>query len=132
MTEDRKLEDLHCATVAALVELAQALKDAEESDDQEAWESAAQAIEEDPLSVMVRDGWRVPGGESSGAEEFEILLCTGGPATRIVGQLEDGYPVNFRVEVQDWFRPWESFVGMTGAQGDLIRGYYLNRFFLGD
>ena len=132
-TGRRDLEALHHATVAALVDLAQALKDAQEADDSEAIEAAERAIDEDPLSVQVRDGWRAPGAESEGPEEFEVLLSTGGPASRIRGQLDDnGYPENFFVEVQDWFQPWQSFVGMTGEQGDLIRDYYLSRFYFGE
>lgn len=47
-------------------------------------EDAEQMIHEDPLSVLVRDGWREPGGHTDeGPEEYEILLSTGGPATRI-------------------------------------------------
>jgi hypothetical protein len=125
-----RLEALHAATIDALVELSQALKDAQESGDDDAIEAAERAIDEDPLSVQVRDGWYTPGAESTGPEEFEILLSTGGPASRIRGQLDDhGYPENFHIEVQDWFQPWQSFVGLTGAQGDLIRDYYLSRFY---
>ena len=82
---------------------------------------------------MVRDGWRDPGADSDGPEEFEILLSTGGPASRIRGTLDQyGEPDTFHVEVQDWFKPWQSFVGMTGAQGDLIRQYYLSQFYFGE
>jgi hypothetical protein len=130
---ERDMEQLHRATVAALVDLAQAMKAAEESGDDDAIESAERAIQEDPLSVMVRDGWRVPGSESGSAEEFEILLSTGGPASRIRGTLDSyGEPDTFHVEVQDWFKPWQSFCGMTGKEGDLIRNYYLSRFYFGD
>ena len=129
-TKEERLEALHAATVSALVELAQAVKDAQEADDSEALEAAERAIDEDPLSVRVRDGWRNVGDTSEGPEEFEILLSTGGPASRIRGQLDgNGYPENFFVEVQDWFKPWQSFLGMTGEQGDLIRDYYLSRFY---
>lgn len=44
------------------------------------------AIEEDALSVQVRSGWHSP-GEKLEAAEYEVLLCTGGPAVRIVGAL---------------------------------------------
>ncbi|MDR6858912.1 hypothetical protein J2W96_005244 [Variovorax guangxiensis] len=40
-------------------------------------------------------------------EEFEILLCTGGPTVRIVGDLDHhGEPDRARIEYQDWFEPW--------------------------
>jgi hypothetical protein len=55
-----------------------------------------------------------PGGRRSqivGAKpsEFMILLCTGGPAVRIRGEL-DRYsePEKPRIEYQDWFTPWQT------------------------
>ena len=40
-------------------------------------------------------------------EEFEILLCTGGPACRIVGDLDEScQPSSARIEHQDWGTPW--------------------------
>lgn len=76
---------------------------------EESYESARQRIEEDALSVQVRSGWYSPG--ASGADtkpaEYEILLCTGGPACRIIGELSEyGEPETARLEVQDWFTPW--------------------------
>ena len=50
-------------------------------------EDAGRRIQEDPLSVLVRSGWHSP-GEKMEAAEYEILLSTGGPATRIVGDLD--------------------------------------------
>ena len=130
LDHENKLERLHAATVAALVELAENLRDARESGDDEAIEAAEDAINCDPLSIRVRDGWRYLHEESEGATEFEILLSTGGPASRIIGTLDQyGEPETFHVEVQDWFQPWQSFVGMTGKQGDLIRQYYLSQFY---
>jgi hypothetical protein len=70
-------------------------------------EEAQRAIEEDALSVQVRSGWYAPGAASEAPAEYEILLCTGGPACRIVGELsEHCEPQTARLEVQDWFQPW--------------------------
>ncbi len=63
-----------------------------------------------PLSVTVRSDWHFP-GEAFTAAEFEILLSTGGPACRIIGELNRGSvawqsgcrPV---MQHQDWFKPW--------------------------
>ena len=68
-------------------------------------------IEEGPLSIMVRDGWRSPTagalGEHAGADEYEILLSTGGPALRIYGQIgEYNEPKTAELQAQDWFTPW--------------------------
>jgi hypothetical protein len=88
------------AQYESIKEMVQALKDAEEAN---ARKEAKQAIQEDPLSV--REGWRNPG-----EKEFNILLCTGGPAVRIIGKLgEYGEPFSARLQYQDWFTSWEDY-----------------------
>ena len=79
----------------------------------ESREDAEQRIQEHPLSVQVRSGWVTLGlGEPLIPEDFEILLSTGGPATRIVGELDQyGQPDRAWLEVQDWFKPWTEYVG---------------------
>lgn len=77
-------------------------------------EEARQEIEEGPLSVMVRDGWHSPGqaiDSDNAAEEYEILLTTGGPALRIYGRLsEHGEPDDDpRLQWQDWGVPWTDY-----------------------
>lgn len=69
-------------------------------------------IEEDALSVQVRSGWVSPGEEMQ-AEDFEILLATGGPAVRIRGELDaNGEPSRAWLEVQDWGKPWTQYFGI--------------------
>lgn len=69
-------------------------------------EEARQTIEEDALSVEVRSDWHTPGSESE-SSEYTILLCTGGPAVRIIGDLnQHNEPETARIEHQDWFKPW--------------------------
>jgi hypothetical protein len=87
-------------------DLVEALRDAGDDDDKR--ESAQTAIQEDPLEVTVRSGWRAPGADRDARpEEFCILLSTGGPASRIVGTLNaHGEPETARLEVQDWGAPW--------------------------
>ena len=63
-----------------------------------------------PLTVRIRSAWHNP-GEAFTAAEFEILLSTGGPACRIIGELDSGSvawqsgcrPV---MQQQEWFKPW--------------------------
>ncbi len=71
-------------------------------------EDARRAIEEDPLSIEVRSDWASVGATLS-PSEFCILLSTGGPATRIIGELDRGEPTKARLEVQDWFTPWTEY-----------------------
>lgn len=73
-------------------------------------DAALEAIQESPLSVEVRSGWYgVYGGSESGKQpcEYQILLCTGGPAVRLVGELgRYSEPETARLEYQDWGTPW--------------------------
>lgn len=74
-------------------------------------EAAEQRIQEDPLSLQLRSGWYSPGEESPKAEEFELLLATGGPAVRIIGELSEHMePDRARLQVQDWFTPWTDYL----------------------
>jgi hypothetical protein len=94
-------------------------RDADESEELAALEAAAgeckdadearERIQEDALSVEVRSGWQSL-GEPLEATEFCILLCTGGPAVRIVGELSQGEPSRAWIEYQDWFIPWTELV----------------------
>jgi hypothetical protein len=63
-------------------------------------------VREMPLSLLVRSDWHVPGGEST-YSQFELLLSTGGPAVRILGEL-DSYCEPYRPALQfsDWGIGW--------------------------
>ena len=89
-----------------------------------------QTIDEDPLSVQVRSGWANSPSEFE-AEEFEILLCTGGPACRIVGELDRGQPDRARLEYQDWFTPWIEYLDMTSEERDALLTY-AQQFYFGE
>jgi hypothetical protein len=76
--------------------------------DCESREDAERRIQEDPLSIEVRSGW-VAIGDPFEAEEFNILLATGGPALRIRGELNGEEPSRAWLEVQNWFTPWTQY-----------------------
>ena len=83
-------------------------------------EKAREAIEEDALSVDVRSSWQSP-GESLEPAEFQLLLCTGGPAARIVGELDEtAEPRRAWMEYQDWGTPWTQYFG---ASQDTLLAY---------
>ena len=72
----------------------------------ESQEDAERAIWEDPLDISFRSGW-TSDKEDMTPEEFQILLCTGGPAVRIMGELDHhGQPCRAWIEYQDWGTPW--------------------------
>ena len=90
------------AQLESIIEMVKAL----DTESEDAREEALQAIQEDALSVQVRSGWYQP-GETPEAEEYEILLCTGGPAARIIGELGlHDEPETAHLQYQDWFTPW--------------------------
>jgi hypothetical protein len=82
-------------------------------DPEEVCEQIEERMQEEPLSVEL-GGWWTPGEEPE-AQEFRILLSTGGPACRLVGTLGHGA----RLEAQDWFTPWEP-VAVTDTQADAL------------
>ena len=90
-------------------------------------DEARDRITEDPLEVQVRSDWTNPGDELTPGE-FMILLCTGGPAVRIVGELDQhGEPCRAWMEYQDWGTPWTQYWGATSST--LCR--YASHFFGG-
>lgn len=111
----------------------------EAGDDGDKREEAETAIQEDPLSVEIRSGWTAPGTDME-PEEFMILLCTGGPAVRLIGELDQYKQAdNVRVEYQDWGTPWtrlaafldrkESGVTLDDMKKVLI---YAQKFYFGE
>ena len=96
----RNQHSLTSENVDELVELESAAGECAERED------AYQRIQDDALSVEIRSSWQSV-GETLKATEFCILLSTGGPASRIVGELDEhGEPDRAWLEVQDWGTPW--------------------------
>jgi hypothetical protein len=89
-------------------------------------------IQEDALSVEVRTDWEpvdvYSKGVASSAVEFRILLPTGGPASRIRGELSNGEPDRAWLEVQDWGTPWVRYHDI--AQETLLT--YARLFYYGE
>lgn len=88
-----------------------------------------QRIWEAPLSVQVRSDWHNPGEEGVRPAEFCILLSTGGPALRLIGEL-DGYgqPESAALEWQDWGTPWTR-LPVSDARADDLRTYAATFYF---
>ena len=67
-------------------------------------DDARETIWDSPISVQVRSDWQnLHDGDSLKPYEYNILMCTGGPAVRIVGEIGESSP---RIEYQDWGTPW--------------------------
>lgn len=88
-------------------------------------DDARQRIEEDALSVEVRSDWYTPGNLAGmSPAEYRILLCTGGPAVQIVGQLsEHGEPETATLQHQDWFKPWTDWSGNSHETEQTLIAY---------
>ena len=95
-------------------------------------DEARERIQENALSVEVRADWHQPGGEDTKPTEYKILLCTGGPAVRIIGDLNEYQePETARLEYQDWFTPWEKYRDTTSEEDDKLLTY-ARQFYFGE
>ena len=103
LEELREAEDRTPEDEAELARMEAIREDCGDDDD------ARDAILEDALSVEVRSDWHTPG--DSGADvEYCILLSTGGPASRIIGDLDQWkQPTSATLQVQDWGTPWTDY-----------------------
>lgn len=95
-------------------------------------DTVKQAINETPLSIEVNYGWHDVSEASQGIGtprpgQYRILLCTGGPAVRITGELNGyGEPETARLEYQDWGTPWTVY---TDYDYDLLS--FADQFYFG-
>lgn len=123
------------AQYQSIVEMVARLRQAEADNDDKAVEEAIQAIQEDPLSVEVRTGWYSYSTAQyviePQVEEYLILLCTGGPACKIVGNLsETGEPETARIEYQDWGTPWIEYPLTSTQEATVLE--YARQFYFGE
>ena len=115
------------STLAYVVELHRAFLDCSSDYEREHAEEAAREV---PLSVEVRADWVTPGQPSTGPAEFRTLMGTGGPASRIVGDLDqwaEPVPESLRVEGQDWGTPWLPIDCGSGAESAAL-GWFTRLF----
>jgi hypothetical protein len=121
---ENALSDWRLEYATELEELIQAAGDCKDND------AARERIMEDPLSVEVRSDWSAPGGPYE-ACEFKILLCTGGPAVQIVGELDQYHqPSRARLMYQDWVTPWEEVIMDSDEYEAVLE--YCRQFYFGD
>ena len=67
-------------------------------------DEAHEIVQNDPLSIEVRSGW-ASATDTMTAEEFRIVLCTGGPHVVIRGELLMCTPSRAWMMYQDWGTP---------------------------
>ncbi len=91
-------------------------------------------IQESVLSVEARGDWYTPGEarDTFGApSEYKITLTTGGPALRIIGELDQyAQPDSARLQYQDWGTPWTEHI-VTGSDHDALLAF-AQQFYFGE
>jgi hypothetical protein len=100
----------------------------DQAGDCENQEQARERIQEDALSVEVRSAWASLGSTLE-ADEFRIVLCTGGPHVEIRGEIGTyGEPSRAWLQYQDWGTPLTQFFDIE--QSTLIE--YCRQFYFGE
>ncbi|MFN6965165.1 MAG: hypothetical protein ACK4S4_15575 [Pyrinomonadaceae bacterium] len=124
-SDEQPDEDLRDAVAENLADGTLEIDDFEFDED-----AARQTIEESPLSIEVRSGWCTP-GETMGPEEYSILLSTGGPALRLIGDLDQhNEPETAELQYQDWGTPWTPYHDENVDEDVLIK--YAQCFYFGE
>ena len=82
-----------------------------------------------PASVQVRSGWH-DSPSNFKAEHFKIELSGGGPATRIIGELDNNCHVwSVQPQHQNWGTPWTDLL-LDKEQTDAVM-WFANLFYYG-
>ena len=97
--------------------------------DYDAQDQLRESILNSALSVEFRSGWYSSLDDELVPEEFKILLSWGGPALRIIGELDNYGPVNPKLQFQDWGTPWTDFEITEDQQNAL--NWFCNCFYFG-
>lgn len=97
-------------------------------DNPEAWhseDSAKERIDEGPLEIKTDKGERY-----DGTRHYMILLGTGGPASRIIGELNQyGEAESATFQYQDWYKPWTDAELSDTDEKTLLE--YASQFYFG-
>jgi hypothetical protein len=122
-TNENHAEQQAQMQLESIIEMVNALEAA--TDDNR--DDAEQAIQESPLSVEVRSEWHTVGSKVPGGQ-YKILLCTGGPAVQIIGELDEYcQPENATLQYQDWGTPWTNY--RTSSKDEAAMVTYASQFY---
>jgi len=99
-------------------------------EDYEKQEKIKESILNSALSVEFRSGWTSNPNELE-IEEFKILLTWGGPALRVIGDLNQyKESENVKMQFQDWGTCWTDFE-ITENQQEALN-WFCNCFYFGE
>ena len=101
----------------------------EKINDYDAQDQLRESVLNSALSVEFRSGWYSSLDDELVPEEFKILLTWGGPALRIIGELDNYGPINPKLQFQDWGTPWTD-LEITDSQQDALN-WFCNCFYFG-
>ena len=91
--------------------------------------TALENIHQHSLSVSVR-GDCPSSGSPFAATGYQVELCWGGPAVRLIGDLDGEEPKTARLEYQDWFTPWQELAASPAETEALLA--YARFFYFGN
>lgn len=118
-TAEEEPRDLSIEARKRLLELGWA----EDPDHQAIAERIEHDYREEPLSVQVRSEWEDIGAKLVPAK-FRLELTTGGPAMRVLGDLDIyGWPCKPRLQYQDWFKPWREYLDASADQWEALEWF---------
>jgi len=99
-------------------------------EEEEEIEQIRESINNSALSVEFRSGWST-NSEKLEVEEFKILLTWGGPALRVIGDLDQYKQAeNIKLQFQDWGTPWTDFQLSENQENAL--NWFCNCFYFGE
>ena len=101
----------------------------QESNDYNQQDELRESVLNSALSVEFRSGWYSSLDDELVPEEFKILLTWGGPALRIIGEIEENFAVNPKLQFQDWGTLWTDFEITEDQQKAL--NWFCNCFYFG-
>jgi hypothetical protein len=111
--ETNHAEEQAVAQLESIKEMLNNIKNAKTDEERE---EAEDILREDALEV-------------SQPKTYSILLCWGGPAVRIVGELNEyDEPETARIEYQDWFTGWTEH-RTNGEDEDALLEYARHYYF---
>jgi hypothetical protein len=127
----KKVKEENHAKDQAAAQLESILEMVEKLGNETTEEEAREEIQNDALSVEIRSDWHSPGDDRGDSLEFRILLCTGGPAVQLVGELgKYKEPESVKLQYQDWFTPWTDYPLDSEEEEKVLT--YCRQFYFGE
>ena len=117
MIEDNRAREQAISQLDSIKEMMYDLKKAEEIGDETLVEDNKTVIQDSVLSAAP-------------VKNYEILLSTGGPACRIIGELDcNNDPKTAELQYQDWGIPWTDYVTTNSPDAEALLDFACQFYF---